>query len=104
MRDATAPTTNQTPRPTYPTRPTDEIVSLGLDIYERDIRPQVEANHVGQIVAIDVDSGRWAIGDEVLEAVDRLRTQRPEAINILSERVGFPSLDKFGAWPLRRPD
>ena len=104
MRDASAPTTNQTPRPPYPTRPTDEIVSLGLDIYERDIRPQVEADHVGQIVAIDVDSGCWAIGDEVLEAVDSLRTQRPEAINILSERVGFPSLDKFGAWPLRRPD
>ena len=104
MREATAPTTNQPPRPTYPTRPTDEIVSLGLDIYERDIRPQGEADHTGQIVAIDVDSGCWSIGDEVLEAVNSLRTQRPEAINILSERVGFPSLDKFGAWPLRRPD
>ena len=104
MRDANTLTTDRPERPEYPTRPTDEIVNLGLQIYERDIRRNVEADHVGEIVAIDVDSGCWAIGEEVLEAVDSLRTQRPEAINILSERIGFPSLDKFGAWPLRRPE
>ena len=47
------------------------------EIYERDIRREVEADHHGEVVAIDVDSGEWAIGEEVLEATDRLRVQRP---------------------------
>ena len=34
---------------------------MGKEIYERDIRPQVEADHDGEVVAIDVESGSWAI-------------------------------------------
>ena len=46
---------------------------LGDEIYERDIRAQVEANHHGAVVAIDVDSGSWAIGDTVIAATDSRR-------------------------------
>ena len=46
---------------TAPTRPGDEIARLGREIYERDIRRQVEADHDGDYVAIDVDSGEWAV-------------------------------------------
>ena len=42
---------------TGPTRPIDEIARLGDEIYERDVRPQVEADHHGEVVAIDVESG-----------------------------------------------
>ncbi len=94
--DAKMPATAQSPRPTAPTRPRDEIAHLGREIYQRDIRPQVEADHHGEVVAVDVDSGSWAIGEEVIEAVDRLRAQRPEAINVLCERVGYRTLDSFG--------
>ena len=79
-----------------PTRPRDEIARLGDEIYDRDIRSQVEANHDGEIVSIDVDTGKWAIGDELLEAVDRLRSQRPGANNIWSLRVGHRAVHKFG--------
>ena len=60
-----------------PTRPRDEIARLGDEIYERDIRPQVEVDHGGEIVSIDVDTGKWAVGDDILEAVDRLRAHCP---------------------------
>ena len=96
MRYRETPTATQSPRPTAPTLPHDEVVCLGKDIYERDIRPQVEADHHGEVVAIDVDSGTWAIGGEVLEAADRLRTRRPEATNVLLERVGYRALDNLG--------
>ena len=43
---------------TGPTRPIDEITRLGDEIYERDIRKQVEADHDGEVVAIDVESGK----------------------------------------------
>ena len=47
-----------TPRPR---RPREEAVRLGKAIYERDILPQVEAGHFGEYVAIDIESGDWAI-------------------------------------------
>lgn len=98
MRDVETPT----PSPTAPTRPSEEIVQLGKEIYERDIRQQVEADHRGEVVAIDVESGKWVIDDEVLEAVDRLRALHPEAINVFCERVGYRALDSFGGGSLRR--
>ncbi len=85
---------------TEPTRPKDEIARLGDEIYERDIRRQVETDHDGEIVAIDVDSGRWAIADELLDAAGRLRAQRPEAINVWSLRVSHRAVYKFGGGSL----
>ncbi len=85
------------PETTVPSRhPSEETARLGKEIYERDIRPQVEADHRGEVVAIDVDSGSWAIGVEVLDAVDYLGAKHPGAVNVLSERVGHRALDSFG--------
>ena len=66
----------------------------------------MEKDHVGKIVAIDVDSGCWALGDDAVisdedVAVERLREQRPEATDILLERVGYRALRSFGAGSLR---
>ena len=96
MRDTETPAPTQSPRPIAPTRPKEEIARLGEEIYERDVRGQVETAHHGEIVSIDVDSGSWAIGDDILEAVDRLRAQRPEAIDVWSLRVGYRAVHKFG--------
>ncbi len=88
---------------TTPTRrPREETARLGKEIYERDIRPLVEDAHHGEIVAIDVDSGDYAIGDMVVTAAKRLREKRPDAINVSSERVGYPTLRSFGGGSLRR--
>ena len=84
-----------------PTRPKEEIARLGKRIYERDIRPRVEADHVGEIVSTDVESGRWAMGEGVLEAVDRLREQTPETLNIWSERVGHRAVASIGGGSTR---
>ena len=75
-----------------PRRPVDEIARLGRELYDRDIRGQVETDRHGAIVAIDVDSGAWAVADGEFAAVDRLRAARPGAVNILCERVGFRAL------------
>ena len=87
-----------------PTRPAAEISRLGREIYERDIRKQVEAAHHGEVVAIDVDTGTWAVGNNVIAATGRLQEKRPEAVNVLSERVGYPALRHFGGRPLRRAE
>ena len=87
---------------TMPARPTGETARLGDEIYERDIRTQVEAHHHGEVVAIDVDSGIWAIGDNVIAATDHLRTKRPEATDVWLLRVGYRALHHFGGRPQRR--
>ncbi len=84
-----------------PRRPSEETARLGKEIYEREIRGQVEADHHGEIVAIDVDSGIWAVADGEVAAVDRLRVLRPSAVNVLCERVGYRALRSFGAGSLR---
>ena len=90
--------------PTMRTRSKDEIARLGDEIYDRDIRQLVEADHDGEIVAIDVETGTWAIGDNVIAATDRLRTQRPDAIDVWLLRVGYRALHHFGGRPLRSPE
>lgn len=105
MRDAETIThTHGMASATPSRRPHEETARLGKEIYERDIRRQVEADHQGEVVAIDVDSGSWATGEEVLEAVDLLRAQHAGAINILSERVGYRALVSFGGSSLRRAE
>ena len=89
---------------TPPSRPAAETARLGDEIYERDIRRQVEADHHGEIVAIDVDSGDWAVADSVITARERLHTLRPNAVDILFERVGYQTLHSFGGGSIRRTE
>ena len=105
MRDAETPASAQRVRPTMPpSRPKEETARLGDEIYERDIRPQVEANHIGEVVAIDVESGSWAIGEDEIAATDHLQTQRPDAYDVWCLRVGYRALYSFGGGSLRRAE
>ena len=87
-----------------PRRPREETARLGDRIYQRDIRPQVEADHHGEYVAIDVDSGSWAISDDLRAAAKHLRTLSPGAIDVWLLRVGYQALHHFGGRPLRRAE
>ena len=76
--------------------PVEDTARLGDEIYERDIRSQVEADHQGEYVAIDVDSGCWAISDDLRTASKRLREERPEAVDVWLLRVGHRTLHHLG--------
>ncbi len=90
--------------PQKPRRPIKETARLGRAIYKETILPLVEADHFGEVVAIDVDTGDWAIADSAMAASKSLRAQRPEAVDILCERVGYKALRSFGGAALGRPD
>ena len=85
-------------------RPREETARLGREIYERNIRRQVETDHHGEIVAIDVDSADWATADSVINARERLQALRPYAVDVLFERVGYRTLYSFGGGSLRRTE
>ena len=101
MRETDTPTPAQSPGPTAPTLSLEETARLGNEIYERDIRQRVEADHHGEVIAIDVDSGDYAIADTALAAADALRERRP-ALDIWVVRVGYPTLRTFGGSSLHR--
>ena len=103
MRDPeTAARAHEGHAATSPRRPIDETARLGKEIYERDIRSKVEADHHGMVVVIDVDSGDWAIADTALAASDALRERRPDVVDAWAERVGYRTLRSFGGSSLRR--
>lgn len=78
------------------TRTADKLARLGDEIYERHIRAQVEADHHGEIVATDVDSGCWGLGKNILEARERLDGALPEANDVFLVRVGEKVIHRFG--------
>ena len=84
-----------------PRKSNEEIARLGEEIYQRDIRPLVETEHRGQVVTIDIDSGRWGLGKNVLEARAQLDRQQPNVTDAWSVRVGFRALHRFGYRQLR---
>ena len=85
-------------------RPKEETARLGDEIYRRDIRAQMEADHDGEYVAIDVDSGNWAIAKSELAASDSLRAQCPDAIDVWLLRVGYRAVASIGGGSLRRAE
>ena len=87
---------------TTPTRRSrEETARLGEEIYERDIGPKVEATHLGEVIAIDVDSGDYAIADTARSAAKHLREQRPDA-GVWLMRIGYETLRSFGGGSRRR--
>ncbi len=90
--------------PTRQRRSKEETARLGYEMYERGIKAQVEADHDGEYVAIDVDSGNWAVAESELAASDVLRAQHPGAINVWRLRVGYRVVPRIGGRSLRRAE
>ncbi|HEY7494563.1 MAG TPA: hypothetical protein VIH59_26125 [Candidatus Tectomicrobia bacterium] len=77
----------------------EETARRGDEIYERTIRAQVEVTHHGEVVAIDIETGAYAIDDTALAAARRLRAQHPDATMWLV-RVGHRALHRIGRQPI----
>jgi hypothetical protein len=50
----------------------EEFAQRGDEIYESQIRSQVEEGNHGKIVAIDIETGAFEVADDVVTASDRL--------------------------------
>ena len=79
----------------------EEHARLGTEIYEQRIRHQVEADHQGGIVAIDIETGDFEIAPKLLDAAQSLRVRHPAA-QIWAVRVGHRAVHRFGFG--RRPE
>ena len=57
----------------------EEFTQRGNALYESKIRFQVEPNYLNKIVAINIETGDFEIGDDSLSAADRLFQRLPDA-------------------------
>ncbi len=73
----------------------DEHARRGTEIYEQQVRPQVERGNVGKVVAIDVDSGAFEVAEGTLTASQELLARHPDA-QIWCVRIGYPAVHRFG--------
>jgi hypothetical protein len=73
----------------------EEHARLGGQIYEQRVRAQVEDGNRGRIVAIDVDSGQFEVGEDSLTAAKQLLARLPDA-QIWCIRIGYPAVHHFG--------
>lgn len=62
-------------------------------IYEK-IKDRLEAEHMGEVVAIDVESGDYFLGETGLEAARQAKARYPKRIPYLI-RIGRPAYISF---------
>jgi hypothetical protein len=79
----------------------DEVVRRGKELYEKQIRAQVEQQHHGEIVVIDIDSGDYEVAADHLPAARRARAKHPDGA-LFAVRVGYPALARIGGRSTRR--
>ncbi len=77
----------------------DEIAARGEYVYDTDIRMQVEADHNGKILVLDIASGDYEIDESGREAAHRLMARRLGA-ELYALRVGYQVVGRIGG---RRP-
>ena len=76
--------------------PKEEISRRGKEIYESQVRSQVEEGNHGKIVAIDIETGAFEIAKDSLTASDQLLEQYPDA-QIWFVRVGHRAVHRVGS-------
>lgn len=64
----------------YPGHPTEEVARRGQELYEQQIRHQVEPAEDGRFLVVDVKSGDYELADDDLTASNRMLARRPEAM------------------------
>ena len=73
----------------------EEFARRGTEIYEQQVRPQVEDGNQGKIVAIDIETGAFEVAEDTLTASESLLTHYRDA-QIWCVRIGHRGVHRFG--------
>jgi hypothetical protein len=73
----------------------EEFARRGDALYEKEVRPQLQARDEGKFAAIDIETGEFAIDADELKACHKLRKRLPDA-QIWMVRVGSPYVHRIG--------
>jgi len=85
----------------HPRFANEEIARRGKELYEQRLRPQVETDeNIGKIISIDIESGDYAIDDDLLKAAHRVLDRHPDAA-LWMQRIGYDAVYAFGSSLMR---
>jgi hypothetical protein len=73
----------------------EEFAHRGDEIYESQVRPQLNPDDRGKFAAIDIESREYAIDEDELKAGIKLRRRIAEA-QIWMVRIGSRYVHRFG--------
>jgi hypothetical protein len=79
----------------------EEFAQRGGEIYESQVRQQVENGNHGKMVAIDIETGAFEVADAPRIAVDRLYDRYPDAQPWVI-RIGHRAVFRIGSQSLRQ--
>lgn len=71
----------------------DELAEKGKNIYKL-LKPELEKEYKGRVIAIEVDSGNYVIGEDELDAAIKAKKKFPAKICFFV-RIGYPAVHKF---------
>ena len=72
-----------------------EVESRGEEIYEKQIRQNVETGNKGKFVVIDIETGEYEVDEDDLQATKRALAKRADAV-LYGLRVGYPAAYTLG--------
>jgi len=85
----------------YPKVSDEEITRRGKELYETSIRTQVETpENIGKIISINVETGEYEIGDDLIVTSLRLRAKQADAA-VWAEKIGFNAVYAVGGTLVR---
>lgn len=70
----------------------DELAERGKDIYKL-LKPELEKKFKGKVIAIEIDSGDYVIGDDELDATVKAKKFPDKIFTFI--RIGYPAVHKF---------
>jgi hypothetical protein len=73
----------------------DEVVRRGKELYDRDLRSQLEPHENGKYVVVDIESGAFEVDRELIKALKRLEAKINEPQTYIG-RIGYPTAIKIG--------
>jgi len=74
----------------------DEIARRGEELYNLQIRPVVEIDsNIGKILSIDVETGHYVVGDDLITTSRQLQAKRRGAA-IWTRRIGYDAVYAIG--------
>lgn len=72
-----------------------EIVRLGEEIYERNLRTLLEPENTGKFLVLDIQTADYEIDANEVAAIERARAKNPQGVRYI-KRIGFASAHRLG--------
>jgi hypothetical protein len=79
----------------------ESLATRGRRFYEQHLKALLEPADNGKFLAIEPDSGQYFIGADRTSVALEALSQMPDKLFFLM-RVGFPAVDKLGAYGRRK--